>query len=72
MFLWRVALDILPTKDKLTSFFPAMDPKCSLCDASPESSLHLFVYCQAARFLWAGNEWAADQMQCSLIAQVIL
>ena len=56
MFLWRVALDILPTKDKLTSFFPAMDPKCPLCDALPESSLHLFIYCQVARFLWASNE----------------
>ena len=56
MFLWRMASDILPTKDKLTRFFPAMDPKCPLFDASPESSLHLFVYCQAARFLWAGNE----------------
>ena len=62
MYLWRVALDILPTKDKLTRFFPAMDPKCPLCDASPESSLHLFVYCQAA---WAGNEWGCrpDAMQ---------
>ena len=65
MFLWRVASDILPTKDKLTSFFPAMDLKCPLCDASPKSSLHLFVYCQAARFLWAGNEWGCrlDAMQ---------
>ena len=65
MYLWRVALDILPTNDKLTRFFPAMDPKCPLCDASPESSLYLFVYCQVARFLWAGNEWGCrpDAMQ---------
>ena len=65
MFLWRVASDILPTKDKLTRFFLAMDPKCPLCDASHESSLHLFVYCQATRFLWAGNEWGCrpDAMQ---------
>ena len=73
MFLWRVASDILPTKDKLTSFFPAMDPKCPLCDASPESSLHLFVYCQAARFLWAGNEWGcrSDAMQFDCPGQFI-
>ncbi|KAK7839739.1 hypothetical protein CFP56_017586 [Quercus suber] len=65
MFLWRVASDILPTMEKLTRFFPAMDPKCPLCDASPGSSLHLFVYCHAARFLWAGNEWGCrpDAMQ---------
>ena len=65
MFLWRVALNILPTKDKLTSFFLAMDPKCPLCDALPKSSLHPFVYCHAARFLWAGNEWGCrpDAMQ---------
>ena len=43
MVLWRVASDIIPTKDKLTSFFLAMDPKCPLCDASPESSLHLAI-----------------------------
>lgn len=68
MFLWRMASDILPTKEKLTSFFPAMDLKCPLCDASPESSLHLFVYCHVARFLWAGNEWGcrpdAIQFDC--------
>ena len=56
MVLRRVASDILPTKEKLIRFFPSMDPNCPLCDASPESSLHLFVFCQAARSLWAGNE----------------
>ena len=73
MVLWRVASDILPTKEKLARFFPAMDPKCPLCDASPESFLHLFVYCHAARFLWAGNEWGCrpDALQFDCPGQFI-
>ena len=73
MVLWRVASDILPTKEKLTRFFPAMDPKCPRCDASLESSLHLFVYCHSTRFLWAGNEWGcrANAMQFDCLGQFI-
>ncbi|KAL0002611.1 hypothetical protein SO802_016392 [Lithocarpus litseifolius] len=42
-----------------------MDPNCPLCDASPKSSLHLFVFCHAARSLYAGNVWGyrPDAMQ---------
>ncbi|KAK7822242.1 hypothetical protein CFP56_036642 [Quercus suber] len=50
-----------------------MDPKCPLCNASPKSSLHLFVYCHVARFLWASNEWSCrpDAMQCDCPGQFI-
>ena len=73
MVLWRVASDILPTKEKLIRFFPSMDPSCPLYDASPESSLHLFVYCQAARSLWVGNVWGCrlDAMHFSNPGQFI-
>ncbi|KAF3943575.1 hypothetical protein CMV_029885 [Castanea mollissima] len=42
-----------------------MDPNCPLCDALLESSLHLFVFCHAAKSLWAGNVWGCrpDAMQ---------
>ena len=65
MVLWRVASDILPTKEKLIRFFPSTDSNCPLCDASPESSLHLFVFCHTAKSLWAGNVWGCrpDAMQ---------
>ncbi|XP_050248620.1 uncharacterized protein LOC126695864 [Quercus robur] len=61
-----------PRKNWQDSFL-AMDPKCPLCDASPESSLHLFVYCHAARFLWAGNEWGCrpDALQFDCPGQFV-
>ena len=73
MVLWRVASDILPTKEKLIRFFPSMDPNCPLCDASSKSSLHLFVFCHAARSLWAGNVWGCklDAMHFSNPGQFI-
>ena len=73
MVLWRVASDILPTKEKLIRFFPSMDPNCRLCDASPKSSLHLFVFCHAARSLWGGNVWGCrpNAMQFSNPGQFI-
>ena len=50
MMLWRVALDILPTKEKLSRF--ATEPGLSsLCGHSPKSSLHIFVECHISRAL---------------------
>ena len=58
MMLWRVALDILPTKEKLSRFSIEPDLSCSLCGPSPESSLHIFVECHISRALWFGSPWA--------------
>jgi len=66
MVLWRVAPNILPTKQKLIRFFPSMDPNCPLCDASPESTLLFFVFYHAARSLWVGHVWGV-QTKCNAV-----
>ena len=56
MMLGRVALDILPTKEKLSRY--ATEPDLSsLCGHSPESSLHIFVESHISRALWFGSPW---------------
>jgi hypothetical protein len=42
MHLWRLAVDLLPTKDTLTRFVSSLDPICVLCDQECEDAVHLF------------------------------
>ncbi|KAF4359762.1 hypothetical protein F8388_008324 [Cannabis sativa] len=47
--LWRTCSNSLPTKVQLQTRHVAIDSTCSLCNASAETSLHLFVNCPFAK-----------------------
>ena len=55
MHLWRIAFNLLPTKDSLARFNPLLDPLYSLCSVGMESAIHLFWDCPLARSLWFGS-----------------
>ena len=57
MHLWRIAFNLLPTKDKLSEFSSSSDTSCPLCNVETESALHLFTHCHIARAIWFDNHW---------------
>ena len=57
MFLWRVAVNALPTKENLMCHMDIPDPSCVLCNQGVESTIHLFSRCQAAKALWFVACW---------------
>ena len=57
MHLWRIAFNLLPTRDKLSEFSPSSDTSYPLCNAKTESALHLFTHCHIARAIWFGSRW---------------
>ena len=57
MLLWRIASNLLPTKDNLQRFITGEDKLCPLCMAANESVVHLFLQCTIAKALWFGNSW---------------
>uniref|UniRef100_A0A2N9G4J9 Reverse transcriptase zinc-binding domain-containing protein n=1 Tax=Fagus sylvatica TaxID=28930 RepID=A0A2N9G4J9_FAGSY len=57
MHLWRIDVDILPTRMQLARFASDLDIVCPLCELAPESSLHLFQQCHVSQVLWFGSPW---------------
>ncbi|KAL0006983.1 hypothetical protein SO802_008485 [Lithocarpus litseifolius] len=57
MFLWRVAANLLPTKENLMSRLDIPEPWCVLCNQEVESATHLFFKCPAAKALWFATCW---------------
>ena len=56
MLLWRIALNILPTRQRLQEL-RQLDAKCPLCNCEEESSIHLFKECVVVKALWFGGRW---------------
>lgn len=52
MFLWRLGLDMLPTKEKLGQRIGAIDTSCYFCNAGVKDYSHVFLYCPMARVIW--------------------
>ncbi|XP_058742583.1 uncharacterized protein LOC131615095 [Vicia villosa] len=48
-FLWRLAKNILPTKDNLSRRGTILDTMCPFCAAAPETAQHLFCQCTFAQ-----------------------
>ena len=44
MFIWRLASNVLPTKNRMRDLISDYDDLCPLCGKESESSLHLFLY----------------------------
>ncbi len=45
MFVWRIASNVLPTKQNVTNRLGEMETLCPLCHEDEESSIHLLLPC---------------------------
>ncbi|GLT65131.1 hypothetical protein SLA2020_375810 [Shorea laevis] len=52
--VWQAYRGVLPTKDNLHRRWIVTDLLCPVCGLEPESILHCFVHCPAARATWLG------------------
>jgi ribonuclease HI len=60
LFLWKIAWNILPTKERLGQLFPISDIHCPLCNMAEDSLHHLFFDCFFARVVWRLSFWPLD------------
>lgn len=68
IFLWKVAMNCLPTKTRLIERHVPIDDLCSLCGEGMENSYHALVSCSFALDVWNefyGNGWPANIMNIS-------
>jgi hypothetical protein len=53
LFLWKIAWNILPTKEWLGQLFNVTsDISCPICKIADDSLQHLFFGCIFARVVW--------------------
>ena len=57
MLLWRIAANLLPSKEIISRFNESMDLSCHLCSSAVETTLHLFTVCPFSKSLWYQSEW---------------
>ena len=64
MFLWRIAVDVLPTRENLSKRVEITDCKCILCGEEVDTLAHVFFRCPVARALWFACCWGfrADEV----------
>jgi hypothetical protein len=60
LFLWKIAWNILPTKEHLGLLFPISNSLCPLCKVADDSLSHLFFECFFARVVWRLSFWPLD------------
>jgi hypothetical protein len=51
MLLWRIASNVLPTKDNLAKRLGSIDTDCPLCNEAKETITHLFFECTVTRLI---------------------
>ena len=73
MFLWRVAINALSTKENLMCRMDIEDTCCVLYDQQCETSSHLFVKCPMAKAFWFSVCWGlrSDELHLSTFADII-
>lgn len=73
MFLWRIAANVLPTKDNLSRRMVINDPNCVICNVEVESPCHVFLTCPMAKALWFASCWGlkAGEMNISTPVDIV-
>jgi hypothetical protein len=67
--LWKVAWDILHSRDKIGRFVVSDDQEawlCPFCKGPVESLSHIFLDCHLARILWRISPWPLSLLPFSL------
>jgi hypothetical protein len=77
MLLWRIASNVLPTKDNLDQRLGVSDTNCPLCNEAKETIIHLFFECSVVKAIWFGSCWSirVDTLQaanCTDIVKLVL
>ena len=57
MFLWRLGVNALPTRENLRSRLQIDDPNCVFCKEEVETPCHLFLACPTSKSLWFAACW---------------
>ena len=57
MFLWRMCVNVLPTRENIKMRMSLNDDSCLLCSEFPEDLIHLFLKCHIAKALWFTAVW---------------
>ena len=67
MFLWRIASNVMPTKQNLANRMGEMETWCPLCQVEQESITHLFCHCPVAKVIWFSQCWGilSDKLNAS-------
>ncbi|KAJ8648567.1 hypothetical protein MRB53_001590 [Persea americana] len=52
IFCWRLLLDRLPTRARLSNWNAEINPGCPVCRMSNETVDHLFDHCSFSRLVW--------------------
>lgn len=73
VFLWRLASNILPTKDVLNKRWSLLDDACCLCGDFEETTIHLFKECMVTRAVAYGGRWGLkiDQIYCNNLIDLV-
>ena len=59
-FLWKVCINILPTRDSLSRRNVCTPLECPICGGEAESPNHIFHQRIYARKVWATSEWGSN------------
>jgi len=71
-FLWKIAWNILPTRERLQSIFLSPDSidSCPLCNQDVDSLSHQFFRCTFVRIIWRLSPWPIDSSVLSFSSNV--
>ncbi|KAF3436812.1 hypothetical protein FNV43_RR19565 [Rhamnella rubrinervis] len=71
--LWRMAAEVLPTRERIATRLGHEDSMCGLCGEEVESDIHIFQKCHLSRLLAFGSKWGGrlDHWNYDNIYQVV-
>jgi hypothetical protein len=67
--LWKVAWNMLPSRDNISRFVVSEDPNtwnCPFCNCTVETLNHIFLDCDLARILWRSSPWPLNPVGFAL------
>lgn len=57
LLLWKLLVDIIPTKDRIKQLIPLTDLNCYLCGQGPDNIHHLLLNCPIVILCWWNLNW---------------
>lgn len=66
-FMWKVGMNLLPTKDNLFRQHIAQDPLCPICNLEPESVEHILWSCRSSQAVWQESTRRAQKLSIQAV-----